>query len=247
MSKLKKIGLVWVIIAFLAISGFVVWAVLVPEPMPDALAALVSDEEVTVTQNEWTTFVPTGKNPDTGLIFYPGGRVDPRAYAPAAREMAKAGYQVTIVPMPLNLAVFNPNAADDVMAAYPGVSNWAVAGHSLGGAMAAQYASEHSELIDGLVLWAAYPAEGADLSDDDLQVMSVYGLDDGVAAVSTVKGAQPLLPENTEWVAIVGGNHAQFGWYGEQAGDNPAAISREEQQRQVVQATQLLLDRITGE
>lgn len=247
MSKFKKIGLVLVILIFLAIGGFVAWAVLVPEPMPDALAALVSDEEVTVTEGKWTTFVPTGKNPDIGLIFYPGGRVDHRAYAPAARELAKAGYQVTIVPMPLNLAVFNPNAATDVMAAYPDVSNWAVGGHSLGGAMAAQYASEQSNAVDGLVLWAAYPAGSADLSDRDLEVTSVYGLNDGVAAVADVRGAQSLLPENTQWVAITGGNHAQFGWYGEQAGDNSAVISREEQQQQVVQATRRLLDSIARE
>jgi hypothetical protein len=49
------------------------------------------------------------------------------------------------------------------------------------------------------------------------------------------------LPPSTEWTAIEGGNHAQFGWYGPQSGDNEATISREEQQEQMVAATLQLL------
>jgi hypothetical protein len=42
-------------------------------------------------------------------------------------------------------------------------------------------------------------------------------------------------------VPIEGGNHAQFGWYGTQAGDGQATISREAQQAQIVDATTALL------
>jgi hypothetical protein len=47
-----------------------------------------------------------------------------------------------------------------------------------------------------------------------------------------------LLPTDATFVPIQGGDHAQFGWYGPQPGDNPASISREIQQAQIVQATE---------
>ena len=70
---------------------------------------------------------------------------------------------------------------------------------------------------------------------------SIYGTLDGLATTEKIAASRPQLPPTTEWVAIAGGNHAQFGWYGPQSGDNPATISREEQQRQIVEATLRLL------
>jgi hypothetical protein len=75
-------------------------------------------------------------------------------------------------------------------------------------------------------------------------VTSIYGTLDGVATPEEVMGGSPLLPANTNWVPIEGGNHAQFGWYGEQDGDNAAAISREAQVDQIVAATVALLSQI---
>jgi hypothetical protein len=209
--------------------------------MPEALAALESDSLVQVTTDRWLVFKPANEEPTTGLILYPGGRVDPRSYSPAARAVAAEGYLVVIVPMPLNLAVFASDAAADVIAAHPNVSHWAIGGHSLGGAMAARFAYGHPAEVQGLVLWAAYPDSSNDLSHRDLAVTSIYGTLDGLATTEKIDASRPLLPPTTEWVAIAGGNHAQFGWYGPQSGDNSATISREEQQRQVVAATLELL------
>ena len=167
--------------------------------------------------------------------------MDPRSYSPAAQAVAGEGYLVVIAPMPLNLAVFAADAAGDVIAAYPDVSPWAIGGHSLGGAMAARFTYSHPGEVQGLVLWAAYPDGSNDLSDRDLAVTSIYGTLDGLATMEKIDASRPLLPPTTEWVAIEGGNHGQFGWYGPQSGDNPASISREEQQRQVVAATLELL------
>jgi hypothetical protein len=36
--------------------------------------------------------------------------------------------------MPLNLAVFSPNKADEVITDFPEIEEWYIAGHSLGGA-----------------------------------------------------------------------------------------------------------------
>ena len=151
------------------------------------------------------------------------------------------GYLVVIPRMPLNLAFFDAEVANQIMSSYPEVGCWVVGGHSLGGAMAARFAYRHPESVDGLALWAAYPAETDDLSSSDLAVVSVYASEDGVAEVDSVLASEPLLPDDTRWVLIEGGNHAGFGWYGPQSGDNPRTISLESQQEQVISATAELL------
>ena len=107
----------------------------------------------------------------------------PEAYGPLAQDIAGHGYLVVITPMPFNLAVFGIGAADGVIAAHPEVTTWAMAGHSLGGSMAAQYVSGNPDAIRGLAFWAAYAA--TDLSALDLSVVSIYGsLDAGAARMS---------------------------------------------------------------
>jgi len=243
-NKLKKLWWLLPLVLLLPVAGFVIWAGTGPAPMPEALDALASDAQVEVTTEPWLVFRPAGTTPATGLILYPGGRVDPRAYAPAARAIAEAGYLAVIVPMPLDLAFFAPDRATDVMAAFPEIQHWAIGGHSLGGSMAARFAFQHPGALQGLVLWAAYPAASDDLSGRDLAVSSVFGTRDGLATLDEIDASRPLLPPDTAWVAIEGGNHAQFGWYGPQDGDNEATISRSAQQAQIVAATLDLLARI---
>jgi dienelactone hydrolase len=242
----RWILLLTLILFVIATLGFLAWATLIPAAMPAAVQALTSTNEVQVDTDNWLVFTPTRQAPTTGLIFYPGGRVDPQAYAPMAHEIAAQGYLVVIVPMPLNLAVFDSEAALAVIDAYPAVARWVIGGHSLGGAMAARFAHNHPDLIDGLVLLAAYPEANLDMSESDLAVAVIYGTLDGLASVADIEAARPLLPASTTFVAIDGGNHAQFGWYGDQAGDNPATISREAQQAQTVDAILALLERLTA-
>lgn len=233
----------------LLVLGFTAWALTGPGPEPAALAALQSDAEVQVEVvglGGWQVFAPstagpTAAEPTTGLIFYPGGRVAAGAYAAAAHAIAAEGYLVVIVPMPLRLAVFGANAAEGVIAAYPQITRWAVGGHSLGGAFAADFAYKHPEAVEGLVLWAAYPPSSDDLSTHALAVVSIYGTRDGLAGPEKIAPTRALLPADTVYVAIEGGNHAGFGRYGPQAGDNAATITPEAQQAQVVAATVGLL------
>lgn len=241
MTRRRYAALALAIIVFVPILGFLSWAADAAAPMSEALAVLTSDDQVHVDTSRWLAFRARGSSPTAGLIFYPGARVDARAYAPSARAIAAQGHLVVIVPMPLNLAVLGANRAADVMQAYPEIRQWAISGHSLGGVMAARFAREHEELIRGLILWASYPAAGDDLSGLKIIAASIYGTRDSLTRSERVQESQRLLPTGTVWTAIEGGNHAQFGWYGEQEGDAPAAISREEQQRQIVAATVELL------
>ncbi|GAB4455474.1 MAG: alpha/beta hydrolase [Anaerolineae bacterium] len=213
-------------------------------PQPEALAALESSAEVTVTTEPWLVFSPTGASPATGLIIYPGGLVDPRAYAPPAHALAAQGYLVVVTPVPLNLAVLAPNRAGEVIAAFPQIEHWAIGGHSLGGTMAAQFAANQPQQVDGLVLWASYPAGGASLADSTLPVASVFGTRDGLISSADIENSRLLLPATARFVPVEGGNHAQFGWYGPQQGDQPATISHTEQMAQQVDAALSLLEQL---
>jgi acetyl esterase/lipase len=136
------IGVFIALIAVILIGAvaFLAWTSNSSQPMPQALDALKSDSQVDVQTDNWLVFRPHANEPTTGFIFYPGGLIDPRAYAPAARAIAAKGYLVAIVPMPFNLANFDVNRASDVIAKYPSIKRWAIGGHSLGGVMAAKFA-----------------------------------------------------------------------------------------------------------
>jgi len=240
----NKIIIGVLLVVTVVLVGFVVWAETPPAPMPEAYEALESNSAVTVSTGNWLVFEPLASNISTGFIVYPGGRIDFRSYAPLAKAIAAEGYLVVIPSMPLNLAVLGVNTANDVIASYPQINAWAIGGHSLGGTMAAQFAYENPSKIRGLVLWAAYPASGTDLSKSNLLVTTIHGSDDGLVNSAQIDDSLKLLPTSTVRVEIAGGNHAQFGWYGDQGGDNAATITREFQQSQILNATFHLLKSI---
>lgn len=245
MKILRRIFLGFLVVLAAGTLGFVFWASSAAQPTDTALQVLKSDKLVSVSQESgFITFSPAGESPQTGFIFYPGGRVDYRAYAPVLREIAGGGYFVALLDVRLNLAFFDINAADKVISKYPDVKNWAVGGHSLGGVAAASYAENHLDKIDGIVFWASYPADDF-FRNRDIPILSVYGTNDGVADGGKIEETRALLPEGTEYISIAGGNHAQFGSYGAQNGDNPASITAEEQWRQVAESTANFLEKLT--
>ena len=232
----------------LGIIGFVAWGLTPLGPTDEALAAMESDGVVTVQDNgDFVVFAPTAVTPITGFIFYPGGHVDYRSYAPIAREIASRGYMVSIVEMPLSLAVFGVNKADKVISAYPDIRYWVIGGHSLGGSMAANYAVGNPENVQGLAFWASYPASSDDLSSTDLKGLTTYGSNDLVLGMDNFNATLPQLPAGTILQVIEGGNHAQFGNYGPQPGDGTATISTAEQQSQTVELMVRLFRAVEGE
>ncbi|MCS7060626.1 MAG: alpha/beta hydrolase [Anaerolineae bacterium] len=224
--------------ALLIGAGFVGWAQLNRYSALDEAATLVTPERYS--SQGWLVFDPPSAS-EVGLIFYPGGLVDPAAYAPAAQDLAKRGIKTIIVPMPLDLAVLAPNRAADVVAAYPEVKTWVVGGHSLGGAMAALYLATHAntdERLRGLVLWGSRVPDRVDLSKLPIEAVSIYGTRDGIAPPN-LTDAERLkgLPVDARLIVIEGGNHSGFGSYGFQNGDLPATVSPSVQRRAVVEAT----------
>jgi len=223
---------------------FISWARNALPASDIALQALESDDLVVVREDSGLiTFEPVGGQPVTGFIFYPGGRVDYRAYAPVLHQIAARGYFVALVPVPLNLAILNTDAADQVIELFPNIEVWYIGGHSLGGVTAASYASDHLDDISGLVLWASYPKDDA-LRNTNINAITIYGTND-MEGDKQIDISQSRLPNSAQFIIIDGGNHAQFGSYGPQPGDRPATISAEEQWAQATDLTVQFLESLT--
>ena len=224
-----------------AVVGAAYFAIPQPE-LPEAAAALGSSRTVAyASEGEWLTFTPALEQPRIGLIVYPGGKVSAASYAPLAQRIAKRGYFVVIVPMPLNLAVLGIDRARAVIDAHPEIEHWAIGGHSLGGAMAAQYAAGDTR-IEALALWAAFSA--TDLSTRNLRVLVIYGSLDAGAAGFVAPERLANLPPNPTVVIIDGGNHEQMGWYTGQPNDPAASTDRATQQDAVALTTATLLSEL---
>jgi hypothetical protein len=205
--------------------------------MPEALTALRGAKEVKVTVQKWGVFEPTTGKPKVGLVVYPASRVDWRAYSPLALAIAQSGFLVVVVPMPLNIAALDPSRAESVLQEFRRIRAWAIAGHGEGGAMAARFVAHHPGLFRALILWGARPGGGDNLGGSKISALSISADRDGIVTPLVIAGSAWLLPATTLWVTIIGGNHSQFGWYGNQSRDGKALISRSEQQAKVVRAT----------
>ena len=205
-------------------------------PDEAAVNAVESSSAVTVDRLDGLTVVRSGPlTAETrGLVYYPGSRVNPESYVPTAAEIvekadgvAEGDVAVVIVDVPLNLAVLGPNRADDARAAFPAVESWYVGGHSLGGAMACRYAAANADELDGLVLHASYC--DSDVSESGLRALSVLGGADGVIDADRERERRSNLPGDARVIELDGVNHAGFGAYGPQRGDesvrtDPAAV-----------------------
>lgn len=224
----KKIILLVIIVLILSLVGGTVYYINDYYHAEETAVSLITTpkENVVVTEeNGVFTFKP--QNATKGIIFYPGGKVEAKAYAPLMYALAEEGVLSILVTMPGNLAVLDMNAADGICEQYPEIESWYMAGHSLGGSMAASYIAENTEEFDGVILLASYST--ADLSASDLEVLSIYGSNDGVLNMEKYSEHKPNLPSDFEEFIIDGGCHAYFGAYGEQEGDGEAQITREEQ------------------
>jgi hypothetical protein len=232
---LKKVLIITASLILLLTAAFCLWALTPSGPGERAEYTLVNPAPVSIIQEgDRISFIPAESR--AGIIIYPGGRVDFRSYAPLARELAFKGYSVFIVKMPLNMAFFDIDRGAEVLSDYPEIQDWTLAGHSLGGIAASLYIKKEPALFNGLIYLAAYPPESADLSQWTGKVLSLRGSEDHLVLEDDIKESSPRLPENTRYINIEGGNHAQFGDYGPQKGDGAPTISPDEQLNQTVKA-----------
>ena len=169
------------------------------------------------------TIVYSRKGASTGIIFYPGGKVEHLAYEPLVMECAKYGYLCAVVDMPFNLAVFDVEKASSVLKEYPEIDTWYIGGHSLGGVMAANYVSKNSDIFSGLILLGAYST--SDLSKTSIKVISIYGSEDKILNMDKYNKNKNNLPSSFSEKVISGGCHANFGMYGKQSGDGQCLMS----------------------
>ncbi len=221
-KKLKIAGLILLLVCVLLVGGFLLWANDYYHADDAALAVMNSDSRAEMIDN--LTILSPDNSTDTGIIFYPGAKVEAVAYLPILKKLSNQGYACVLVKMPFNMAIFDVNAADDVFERLPQISNWYIAGHSMGGAMASDYASKNPEKVSGLILMGAY----------------IYGDYPPEKALTIYGTFNDNLEKNIDYteniVKIEGGNHAQFGNYGKQKGDPDATITAEAQQNITVAA-----------
>ena len=185
--------------------------------------------ELSVESEIWEdgTLVFTPEEAETGLIFYPGGKVEYLAYQPLMQAFAAEGILCVLVEMPFNLAVLDVDAADGIQEEFPKIEEWYIGGHSLGGSMAASYVADHTDEYEGLVLLASYST--AELANSQLNVISIYGSEDEVLNREKYEKSRSNLPADFTEYVIDGGCHAYFGVYGHQDGDGTPTISNQQQ------------------
>lgn len=231
-QKIKKVLLI--VLAVLAVVG-AVFGIYVSDyyhadlDMIQELSIGVEYEKMERLEDGSLVFYPAEY--DRAVIFYPGGKVEALAYIPLMERCAQEGVLAVLMPMPFNLAVLAKDAAESIPELFPEVEHWYMAGHSLGGSMAASFTADH-DWVEGLILLAAYSTE--DVSG--IPVLSIYGSADGVLDMEKYEKYRANLPGDLTQIVIQGGNHAGFGLYGTQKGDGEATISNAEQIAQTAQA-----------
>ena len=230
MKNLRKITVSVIIILLLGTGGLVGWATLSAQEATER-AVNVLQEKGVQRENGLLVFQPSTQT-DRGLIYYPGGLVEPEAYAVTAQGVADAGYLVVIPKMPLNLAFTGINSANRIMADYPEIESWVIGGHSLGGAMAAEYAKNNVESLDGLIMFASYPANNNDYVNFSIPILTIIGSNDPGAPKQ--EAFYEAVADSASLFVIEGGNHRQYADYSFQNNDGVATISVAEQQDQII-------------
>ncbi|MEU3017618.1 alpha/beta hydrolase [Nocardiopsis sp. NPDC007018] len=237
---------VFVALLLVALTAFAVWALTPYRAEPGPLARAERDPAVVVERlSDGVLISPAGEASGTGVVFYPGARVEADAYVASwVPVVAESGATVVIPDLRLNLALLDSARAESAVEAAPEATEWYLGGHSMGGAFAALHVGSGNGDTEwqGLVLWATYAVESAGLAErDDLEVLSVAGGRDGILPPEEVAEHRPHLPEDARTEVVEGMNHAQFGAYGAQSGDAEPELDDERAHEAVAGVTAAFL------
>ncbi len=204
------------IIVISAVGSLVYLAV--PFPVDDVAQDILNNNQNVVSDGDITTV--KGENPNSAIIFYPGAKVESIAYLPLFEKISnQTGLTCFLLDMPFNLAVLDSVAAAEIISSFPEIENWYMAGHSLGGSMASDFASNNPDIINGVIVMGAY-------------VYGDFPTENSLTLYGTFNASIGERIEYTDNIVVIeGGNHAQFGNYGKQPGDPEATISAQHQQQ----------------
>ncbi|MED1603171.1 alpha/beta family hydrolase [Alkalihalophilus marmarensis] len=226
------------ILVTLVLSIFLIWTQITYSAIDSEQLHIAEIED---SEDGWSIY--RAENADKGIILYPGAKVEPKAYAYLAQELSKQNITVAIPSVRLNLAILDVSKANELIQNDTNIE-WYIAGHSMGGAAAAMYADRNLDRLNGLILLGAYAASNDVLSNSNLPVLSISGEVDGLSTPEKIKEYSSNIPKTTTFIEIPGGNHAYFGVYGSQSGDNEAKITVSEQQEIIIKTIVSWLDTV---
>lgn len=211
------------------IAFFAAWGATPHSTNRDALIEVYArDDLVVTTADDLLVLRPSdtdGPLSGQAMLFWPGARVDPHAYAGRFADFVAHTGMTVVIPRPtLNFALLDPRGPTDFRAIAAPATVTGVGGHSMGGVKACQEAAETGGV--SLVLLAAYCAE--DISGSDIAALSMVGSHDLLLSTEDIDTGISRLPGDATVLTVQGANHALFGDYGPQPGDGPARISAEE-------------------
>ncbi len=229
-ATLAIFKVIFVLVVFGAVGGYI-WSSDYYRASVTALEALESG-----VINEKGDIVFDVEGTDRGVIIYPGGKVDEKAYVLLAKSISEQGYDAYVAKMPLRLAILGTGRAERIMEENTEVTEWVIIGHSLGGVAASRFIVKNPEGIKGLILLASYPDDKTDLTAAGIKVQSLIGTEDRIVDRAALGAADTRLGKDYVKVEVPGGNHSYFANYGVQEGDGEAIIGYGMQQSLVLKA-----------
>lgn len=219
---LIRILIALVAIVIIGVGAFIIWAQFDYGPTEEASSYS--------TLPDGKDFIFGDGDEEIGFIFYQGAKVQPEAYSYIGHQLAEDGHFVVIPQLPFNIALLDSDRGLDIIEEYQDITTWYLMGHSLGGS-AVSTITEANDKIAGIIFLASYPIDAIDVPS-----LTVYGEIDGVLPVEDIEASKENLRDDAIFYEIEDGNHANFGMYGEQKGDNVSPLSAQEQLDETLEA-----------
>ena len=223
--RLRRIRITgWTALTSLVVTlvGFLTYFHIVFPADRQATLEVYRDDRVQVEARDQRVIMkPSAEALSQGVLYFPGARVDPYSYLYPLADIAAAGTTVVVVDPLFNMALIDSRGVEELTNDFPEITDWVLAGHSLGGVKACMEATHPA--VTHLVLFASYCA--TDISNTPVNVVQVVGNQDGLVDEGLRREAEALLPPGpTTTIVWEGANHADFGTYGPQPGDGVSAL-----------------------
>jgi hypothetical protein len=163
------------------------------------------------------------------IIIIPAGLTSHIAYAPLALRLSLKGYRVSVVEVPMNIAIFFPQTPLSVDTSKS--NRVFLMGHGVGG-VGLSLAMQNKE-YDGGVFLSSYPIQ-SELIKGSPHFLSIYGTNDNLRNKQAYQFAFSTI--RFKEVVLAGGNYSQFGYFESLQNDGKAAISPSTQIKLTIEA-----------